>query len=221
MIKARLIAIALVGTFAGPAQADSIGAKGCLGGYNIVRPNGTMAHFCPQSSQIQGRQAQVRLIRRIQPRREEYQPGAERTKRTPPRSMGGHASIPGTIARQAPAPRPIRCLAEERKISNVHGMITMWFREVIYGDQRVLTARAAYRVRDKITAYIKYEISIARDKFAAAKRGEDADGFCANHLIAAKNEALRVFNIVKIEAANGNRDLEGTGLNPRPSVYNK
>ncbi len=155
--------------------------------------------------------------------REEYQPQAERLKRTPPRSMGGHNSVPGTISRQALASSPKRCLAEVKKYLYVLNDITNWFKPVIYGShsKRVLTGQAASRVRDMLFGYITSEIDIGKRKFAAAKRGEDASGLCVNHIIAAKRETLRVFNIVKTEAAAGNRDLEGTGLNPMASVYNK
>ncbi len=205
----------------GYVSADEIGPKGCPGGYDIARPNGTLAHFCSESYRVQA--SLTRPSASIAPRREEHQAGAERFKLLKPRSMGGHASAPGSFVRQASAPQSIRCLAEERNLSDVYGVVSRWFRVVIYGDhdKRVLTQPAAYSVRDKIFAYIKREISIGRGKFAAARRGEDADGLCADHMIGARLEALRVFNIVKSEGARGNRDLEGTGLNPRTSVYNK
>jgi len=52
------------------------------------------------------------------------------------------------------------------------------------------------------------------------KRGQDADSICSTYIDNAHVELKRVITLLRSEAAKGNRDLIGTGLNPRESQYN-
>lgn len=223
MIKNGLIIVAIAGVLVLPAYADGLGPKGCPGGYSIARPTGGMAHFCPTGPNIRQSSPIASLnFRYPDEYKEIWQHGAERIKRQRASLLGGHAS-PSHIGGEPMPQSPTKCLAAIQDYLHVGGNVSVWFDRVIYGkyNGRVLTGQAALRVRDRLLNYISREIGVAKEKYAAAYRGQKQNTLCTGHIADAKRETLRVFNLVKAEAAKGNRDLEGTGLNSGVSVYNK
>jgi len=136
--------------------------------------------------------------------------------------LPGHASI----AEVAPEPKfqePDRCLAATKRMSLTSGTIWKWFNTTKFGtpDERVLTGPVADEVGDRLRTYIILAIEAAQNKYRFGTRYEDRDGACAAHIKASRQEVIRVFKIVKAEAAKGNRDLLNIGLNPRPSRFNR
>lgn len=136
--------------------------------------------------------------------------------------LPGHASI----VEVAPEPKfqePIRCRAAVKRMEVTSGILWKWFNIAKYGtpDERVLTGPVAKEVYDRLRAYIMLAIEAGENKYRFGTRYEDRDGACATYIDASRQELLRVFRIVQVEAAKGNRDLLGTGLNPRPSKFNR
>ncbi|KKL76564.1 hypothetical protein LCGC14_2043640 [marine sediment metagenome] len=136
--------------------------------------------------------------------------------------LPGHASI----AEVAPEPKfqePIKCRAAMKRMEATSGALWKWFNIVRYGtpDERELTGPVAKEMYERLRTYMLLAIETGDNKYRFGTRYEDRDGACANHINASRQEVLRVFNIVKAEGARGNRDLIGTGLNPRPSQFNR
>jgi len=136
--------------------------------------------------------------------------------------LPGHASTV-EITPEPMFQEPDQCRAATKRMETVSGIIWEWFNTAKYGtpDERVLTGPVAKEVGERLRTYIIRSIETGRKKYRFGKRHEDRDGACATHIDASRQELLRVFNIVKAEAAKGNRDLIGTGLNPRPSQFNR
>lgn len=86
-------------------------------------------------------------------------------------------------------------------------------------EQRVLTYRAAKWVKERLRSHGMNVIQIAEDKYRFRKRGEDGSN-CIAALEEGRKEFRRVVRLIRSEAAKGNRDLVGTGLNPHVSLYN-
>lgn len=195
---------------------------GCEGRYSIARPDGTLAHFCPESRQLMAKRV-VESRKSIRNIKETNIPWAERLKRRKPRSLGGYASKSGSIPRQPFPFKPVRCKEEEHNLGVRLYQVDRWFDMAINGphNRRVLTGPAARHVLFNLRQFAKMEMASGRNKYAAAKRGENADALCAEHMIGTNKELTRVFELVKSEAAKGNRDLEDTGLHNNTSVYNK
>ncbi len=136
--------------------------------------------------------------------------------------LPGHASI----VEVAPEPKfqePDQCLEASRRMSLTSGTIGKWFNTTKFGtsDERVLTGPVADEVGEQLRTYMMLAIEAGQNKYRFGTRYEDRDGACAAHIEASRREVTRVFEIVKTEAAKGNRDLIGTGLNPRPSKFNR
>ena len=74
--------------------------------------------------------------------------------------------------------------------------------------------------RDYIRVYSMRAMSYGESIYNHGRRGEDADFLCQEYVTKAEAEVSRLFALVRAEAAAGNRDLEGTGLNPNASPYN-
>ena len=142
----------------------------------------------------------------------------EDAKRISPPEMPGHSSN-GTIPRQPAHQKPIQCDAAINRLNNKLADTKYWFRQAIYRT-RVLTTEAATGLRDYIRAYAMRAMSYGESIYAHRRRGEDADGLCREYVDRAYDEVTRLFALVRAEAAAGNRDLEGTGLNPNTSPYN-
>ena len=97
-----------------------------------------------------------------------------------------------------------------------------WLRSSEYSapEDRELTAMASHQLHQNIRSWgmgIKDRgLSIYRHR----KRGEDGDRMFADFIREGHEELTRVVALARFEASKGNRDLDGTGLNPRPSEYN-
>ena len=137
-------------------------------------------------------------------------------------TLPGHASI----VEVAPEPKfqnPIKCRSAKKRMEATFGILWKWFNVVRYGtpNERVLTGPVAKEVYERLRTYILLAIEAGDNKYRFGTRYEDRDGACATHIDASRQEVLRVFRIVQAEAAKGNRDLLGTGLNSRPSQFNR
>ena len=172
------------------------------GCYKMVRGNGTWGIICPT---------------------ETHQEVAERIKQRRPGKLPGFASSPGSFKPESTPQSAKKCLLMMAEFGYLQGALSHWTHQVLYGDphERVLTARAAYTVRDMLEAYMRREIGVAERKFRASRRDENALKLCVDHVKGAMAEFSRIFDLVQAEAAKGNRDLAGTGLNQRTSIYNK
>lgn len=136
--------------------------------------------------------------------------------------LPGHASTV-EIAPEPKFQEPIKCRAATKRMEATFGILWKWFKIVRYGtpDERVLTAPMAKEMYERLRTYILLAIETGDNKYRFGTRYEDRDGDCATYIDASRREVLRVFNIIKVEGARGNRDLIGTGLNPRPSQFNR
>lgn len=136
--------------------------------------------------------------------------------------LPGHASTV-EIAPEPKFQEPDQCLDAVKRMEITSGVVWEWFNTAKYGtpDERVLTGPVAKEVGERLRTYIIRSIETGRNKYRFGTRYEDRDGACATYIDASRQELLRVFNIVRAEAAKGNRDLIGTGLNPRPSKFNR
>lgn len=167
----------------------------------VVKPNGQWGIICPTQTS---------------------QPHSDRFVQQKPRKLPGFASN----YRGKPQPKPQSKRPCDRAVvaaGDELGYMDKWFRKTLYGDphERVLTARAVTTVKALLREYIMREMRVAESKWIAAPRNVDRNKLCIEHLNAATKELNRVFNLVVAEAKKGNRDLEGTGLNTSPSVYNR
>lgn len=138
------------------------------------------------------------------------------------KQLPGHASRV-EIAPEPKFQKPVRCKAAAKQMESTYGNVYNWFRRVRYGtiNDRVLTGPVAKEVYEQLRSYTMQAIDTGQNKYRFGTRYEDRDGACADHIEDSRHELLRIFNIVKAEAAKGNRDLIGTGLNPRPSKFNR
>jgi len=143
----------------------------------------------------------------------------EKSKRISPPKMPGHSSN-GRVARQPVYQPPVQCERAVVRLNHKLGEARVWFRTAIYRS-RVLTAQAASGVRDYITTYSMRAMSYGRSIYSNGRRGENADQLCREYVDEAFKQVAQLFTLVQAEAAAGNRDLENTGLNRRPSVYNR
>ena len=143
----------------------------------------------------------------------------EKGKRLSPPKMIGRSSN-GKVTRQPVYQPPAQCEPAIVRLNNKLGEARVWLRTVIYRS-RVLTAQAATGVRDYITTYSMRAMSYGRSIYNNGRRGENADQLCREYVDGAFIEVAQLFALVQAEAAAGNRDLENTGLNRRPSVYNR
>lgn len=136
--------------------------------------------------------------------------------------LPGHASA-GRITPEPKFQEPDQCLEASRQMSLTSGTIFKWFRIAKFGtpDERVLTGPVADEVGQRLRTYMMLAIETGQNKYRFGTRYEDRDGICADYIETSRREVIRVFEIVKAEAAKGNRDLIGTGLNPRPSKFNR
>ena len=136
--------------------------------------------------------------------------------------LPGHASTV-EITPEPKFQEPDQCRAATKRMEIVSGIIWEWFNTAKYGtpDERVLTGPVAKEVGERFRTYIIRSIETGRKKYRFGTRYEDRDGACATYIDASRQELLRVFHIVQAEAAKGNRDLIGTGLNSRPSQFNR
>lgn len=142
----------------------------------------------------------------------------EEAKRISPPEMPGHASN-GTFDSQPVYQSPAQCNAAISRLSDTLADTLYWFRKAIY-ETRVLTSEAATGVRDYVRIYAMRAMSYGESIYQHRRRGEDADNLCRKYVDGANKQVSRLFALVQAEAAAGNRDLEGTGLNPYTSPYN-
>ena len=142
----------------------------------------------------------------------------EAAKRISPPEMPGHSSN-GNFTAQPAFQKPIQCNAAVSRLNDKLADTQYWFREAIYRT-RVLTAEAATHIRDYIRTYSMRAMSYGESIYNHGRRGEDADGLCREYVDQAYEQVSRLFALVRADAAAGNRDLEGTGLNPNASPYN-
>lgn len=148
-------------------------------------------------------------------------PRIERSKAFRPPLFGGFPSD-SSVKRQPAFQSFARCDAALDGINNTLGDVMGWFHEVINGppSSRVLTAEAALSVNDRLRSYIMNIMDHGESIYRNRKRGEDGAGKCAEFIKVYHDNLKYVFALVKSEAAKGNRDLIGTGLNPYQSQYN-
>ena len=144
-----------------------------------------------------------------------------RKKQVPP--YGGHtSSFQGTRQKNNGFQSFTRCRDRISRFSGEVGSFNQWMLYVLRGrpDQRILTYNAAKWVKERLRSYGMHVIDIAENKYRFRKRGEDGVGNCIAALEQGRREFHRVVALIKSEAAKGNRDLAGTGLNPHVSPYN-
>lgn len=91
----------------------------------------------------------------------------------------------------------------------------------LHPKDRFFTQRAAKYMHNKLESYTKRAIRDAENRYRFAKRGEDTTGLCVGYLTEATAEVERIHQLLLSEAEKGNRDLDGTGLNPHVSQYNQ
>ncbi len=145
----------------------------------------------------------------------------ERSKVFKPSLFGGFPSD-SSVKRQPEFQTFAKCDAALDDINNTLGDVMSWFHQVIYGPPlaRVLTAEAALSVNDRLRSYIIVIMERGESIYRNRKRGEDGAGKCAEFIKPYHENLKYVFALVKSEAAKGNRDLTGTGLNAFQSQYN-
>ncbi len=136
--------------------------------------------------------------------------------------LPGHASTV-KITPEPKFQKSIRCESAIRQMQATYGSIFNWLHKVRYGtpDDRVLTGPVTKEIYEQWRSFAMHEIKAGRNKYRFGTRYEDRDGACADHVEKARQMLLNRFKMVKAEAAKGNRDLLGTGLNPRPSKFNR
>ena len=153
--------------------------------------------------------------------RRQYEAYIERQKHRQAPSFGGWASG-DDVKRQAPIQQYVKCKAATREFHETLAINLEWFHQTLYGPahKRVFTARAITSVRDRLRSWGMGVMERGKSIFRHRKRGEDGDGLCTTYIENAHIELNRVVTLLRREAAKGNRDLIGTGLNPHESQYN-
>ena len=153
--------------------------------------------------------------------RVDYIPEIEDGKRKHAPSLGGFASR--NVPRQPMPSSPEPCYAAIERFSKKAGAPIKWLRTAIYGHpkHRFFTQPAARYMHNKLESYSKRAIRDAENMYQWARRGENATALCVDFLNEATIEVERIHKLLVSEAAKGNRDLDGTGLNPYASDYNQ
>lgn len=149
-------------------------------------------------------------------------PRIERGKRVDPPSFGGFPSN-NSVKRQPEFQRNVRCKASIHTFMNHLGSTVNRLTYDLNGPPRVrrFTSEAARGTRNRLRSWGMGIMDRGNSIYRNRRAGEDGDGLCAIYMGKAQQELTRVINLLKTEAAKGNRDLTGTGLNSFPSVYNK
>ena len=152
----------------------------------------------------------------------DHVPAIEKAKRKHAPSLGGFPSSPA-VKRQPTSPDPTPCYEAADILATKSVEMRRWLRNAMYAavHARFFTHRAAKHMHDLVQSYTSRAIRHAKNRYRYAKRGQDGTEFCVNYLKEAKAELDRIHNLLLNEADKGNRDLDGTGLNPFASQYNQ
>lgn len=115
---------------------------------------------------------------------------------------------------------PVNCEAAIWRIQETGGAVLKWIRES--REDHSITQVAGYEAHRAFYRYIRLSLERGRRAYTSSDRFEDGDTACAVYLEARRNELSEKFQIVRREVVlKGNRDLAGTGINPRASRENR